>query len=145
MLGELTREEIETVLLRGTVGRIGCHAEGRTYVVPITYGYGGDCVYGHSGDGLKVRTLRANPKACFEVDEVEHLNRWRSVVAWGTYEELGGADEARAVALLRSRFASLTPGETALSHPTRYATATAPIRAIYYRIRLDEKTGRFER
>jgi len=147
MLGELTREEIEQVLLREMVGRIGCHAEGRTYVVPITYAYDGDGVYAHSADGLKVRTMRANPKVCFEVDQIENLARWRSVIAWGTYEELGSAEEDRAAALLRSRLTSMSPSETARIHaPLPESQATnGRSRAIFYRIRLEEKTGRFER
>ena len=30
MLAAMTHDEIEQLLLRGIVGRIGCHAEGRT-------------------------------------------------------------------------------------------------------------------
>jgi nitroimidazol reductase NimA-like FMN-containing flavoprotein (pyridoxamine 5'-phosphate oxidase superfamily) len=42
MLGELTPEQINAVLFSEVVGRIGCHSEGRTYVVPITYVFDGD-------------------------------------------------------------------------------------------------------
>ena len=46
MLGTLDAARIEALLGEEVVGRIGCHAEGRTYVVPITYVYADGCVYG---------------------------------------------------------------------------------------------------
>src|SRR5208282_3505030 len=117
---------------------------GRTYVVPITYAYDGEHVYGHSSDGLKIRTMRANPSVCFEVDQLDTIAHWQSVVAWGTYEELADGAEERASAMLRSRFASMTTSETALFHPTRDVTAARHVRTIVFRIRLEEKTGRYE-
>jgi len=145
MLGELNHEEIERLLMRATVGHIGCHAEGRTYVVPITYAYDGECVYAHSADGLKIRTMRANSNVCFEVEEIADLAHWASVVAWGTFEELSGASEERASALLRARFGSGLVSETALLHLRRLGIAQEASRTTLFRIQLQEKTGRFER
>ena len=130
---------MEELLLGGRVGRIGCHAEGRSYVVPIAYAYEDSCVYGHSADGLKVRTMRANPDVCFEVEDVRAMSEWRSVIAWGTYEELWGHEEEEAARRLRARFPELTPAASA--HPDW----TARERGIFYRLRLARKTGRFER
>jgi len=36
MIRPLANDEIERVLRAGVVGRIGCHADGRTYVVPVS-------------------------------------------------------------------------------------------------------------
>ena len=44
MLGSLSSAEIEDLLRTEVVARLGCHAEGRTYVVPITYVYDGDAL-----------------------------------------------------------------------------------------------------
>lgn len=41
MLGTLTRAQIDGLLQQSTVGRIGVHADGKTYVVPVTYVYDG--------------------------------------------------------------------------------------------------------
>ena len=143
MLGELNKDEIETVLRSQMIGRIGCHAEGRTYVVPITYAYDGECIYGHSADGLKIRTMRANPEVCFEVEHIAEMAHWRSVVAWGRFEELAGPDEERAMKLLKLRFASHHTSETAL--PPHGFGNVAKRRAIYFRIRPTEKSGRYEK
>ena len=55
MLGELTSDEIDELLRTEAIGRIGCYAFGQPYVVPVTYAYDGDSVYGHSREGLKLR------------------------------------------------------------------------------------------
>ena len=68
MLGELTSDQIEHLLHSEVVGRIGCHAAGRTYVVPVNYAYDGEFLYGHAADGMKLQMMRENPELCFEVD-----------------------------------------------------------------------------
>jgi nitroimidazol reductase NimA-like FMN-containing flavoprotein (pyridoxamine 5'-phosphate oxidase superfamily) len=73
MLGTLTDAQIDRLLHTESVGRIGCHAGGRPYVVPVTYVYDGSAIYGHTGDGMKVRMMRENPAVCFEVDRMESL------------------------------------------------------------------------
>ncbi len=149
MLGELDRDQIEQLLRSGVVGRIGCHDAGRAYVVPIAYAYDGVAVYGHSTEGQKLHMMRANPFVCFEVEEIDDLANWRSVIAWGVFEELAGEDEARALQLLVDRLMPLMPGATA--HPGAgetdgegHAHDTAGRTPVLYRIVLSEKTGRFE-
>ena len=108
MLGTLDQKQIDRVLSSGTVGRIGVHGEGRTYVVPTTYVFDGDSVYCHSAIGLKIRMMRANPDVCFEVEEIDDMANWRSVIAWGRYEELKGELAIAAMNLLVSRLSPLT-------------------------------------
>lgn len=149
MLGELTPEQINAVLFNEVVGRIGCHGDGRTYIVPITYVFDGEAVYGHSADGLKIRMMRANPQVCFEVDQRDNLANWRSVIAWGVYEELQGQAAFDALQLLVARLAPVVTSETIrLSDPVAVTEGT-PLRdspkTVIYRIRLVERTGRFEK
>ena len=40
--------------------------------------------------------MRANPFVCFEVEDIDDLANWHSVIAWGVFEELACEDEARA-------------------------------------------------
>ena len=37
MVRELEREEVDELLRTQVVGRVGCHAGGETYVVPVIY------------------------------------------------------------------------------------------------------------
>ena len=70
MIRALARDEIERVLQAQAVGRIGCHANGRTYVVPVSYVYDNGAIYAHSADGQKIRMMRRNPNVFFEVEHV---------------------------------------------------------------------------
>ncbi|HME82238.1 MAG TPA: pyridoxamine 5'-phosphate oxidase family protein [Candidatus Eremiobacteraceae bacterium] len=149
MLGQLSEDEIEDVLEREFLGRIGCHADDRTYVVPVTYVYENGAVYGQSAEGLKLRMMRANPHVCFEVDRMDDLASWRSVIAWGRFEELRGAHADHGLALLMARLLPVVvTNET--SHPAKslthqYRAKEEGLAAVVYRIVLTEKTGRFER
>lgn len=139
MLGRLRPAEITRVLRDGTIGRIGTNVGGRTYVVPVTYVYDGDSVYGHSTLGQKIRMMRKNPSVCFQVDDIDDMANWRSVIAQGTYEELSGDMAVAAAKLIRARIGRSTASETA-------GPAGRSGRAhVSYRIRLHEKSGRYER
>lgn len=145
--------QIEAVLHAAVIGRIGCHTAGRTYVVPVTYAYLDGCVYGHSAAGLKVQMMRANPAVCFEVEQVDDLANWRSVIAWGTFEELRGDDAASGMKVLMDRLMPVLASATAYPGPGRGPHGApaapgadhAPPEAVLYRIRLAEKSGRFEK
>ena len=148
MLGELSSDEIEALLRTEWVARLGCHADGFTYVVPITYAYDGQAIYGHSAEGLKLRMLRANPQVCVEVETVENLANWRSVIAWGRFEELGEEAARKALQRLIVRFESKMTSETAIpSHgrAMQHQAGSAAKGPVVYRVVLDRKTGRFER
>jgi uncharacterized protein len=141
VLGDLTDRETEDVLRSSVIGRIGCHAFGRTYVVPITYVYDGRAVYAHSQEGMKLHMMRENPHVCFEVDHMDDLANWRSVIAWGTFEELHGDRADDAMELLVDSLAPHLQGPPGASVHPRAGTAQATL----YRILLEEKSGRFER
>jgi len=132
VIEELDRREADAFLRRQVVGRVGCHTDGRTYVVPVIYVWDGECVFVQSVDGRKIRMMRANPEVCFEVDEYEQDGSWRSVIVEGVYEELEGTRAEAALALLVRRFAGRRRGERA---PTGR-------RPVAFRIRARSVTGR---
>jgi uncharacterized protein len=150
MIGELKDSEIDHLLRSESVGRLGCSAEGRVYIVPVTYAFEEGCVYGHSGLGMKVRMMRANPQVCFEVDRVINQSNWQSVIAWGTYEELQTDEAMVGLQHLLARLGPMVLGFTGV--PSQ--TLSAPLvnlahhllqQGVVYRIRLTERSGRFER
>ncbi len=148
MLGTLSPAEVEDLLRSQLVARIGCHALGRTYVVPITYAYDGESLIAQSTEGLKLQLMRANPNVCVEVDLIESLANWRSVIANGRFEELFGEEAIAALVRLRERFRPLAVSET--SQPNHGLTAGESEVHIgnggahLYRIHLFDKSGRFE-
>jgi uncharacterized protein len=130
---ELDREEIDAFLREQVVGRIGCHADGLTYVVPVIYAYDGDCLYAHTLVGQKVAMMRSNADVCFEVDEYVE-GSWRSVIVQGRYEELEGTESERALALLAARFAGRGRPRDRPRGDGRSS--------VSFRIRIEEITGR---
>jgi hypothetical protein len=146
VLGELNDREIDIVLHEEKLGRIGCHSRGLTYVVPVSYVFDGSNVYVLSAEGMKVQMMRENPRVCFEVEQIAHWTKWKTVLAWGTFVELEGEEAEAAKMLLRSRLTPLIEFESKLAeqeHPRLPGIADRP--TTIYRIALEERTGRFER
>jgi nitroimidazol reductase NimA-like FMN-containing flavoprotein (pyridoxamine 5'-phosphate oxidase superfamily) len=131
---ELPAEGIEALLRTAIVGRIACcghgaAGDGRPYLVPLAYGYDGEAIYAHSGPGRKLDLMRAEPRVTFEVDEAVAPDRWRSVIAEGTFEEIGDP---------RRREAALA---------VIYGPNSAPdlgSQTVVFRIRLTARSGRYE-
>jgi hypothetical protein len=101
--------EIKEFVLEQKVGRVGCHAEGETYVVPVIFAWHDDCFYVYTTEGKKIEMMRANEQICFEVDEYLAGGRWRSVIVQGSYEELRGEEAGRALEIISERFPSSSP------------------------------------
>jgi hypothetical protein len=144
MLGELSDAEINELLRMEQLGRIGCHAGGVTYVVPVSYVFDGAYVYALSAEGMKLRMMRENPNVCFEVEQVKRWYSWQTVIVWGTFEELHGEEAEKAHRLLHGR---LTP---LIEFESRPGSASGPPGVdaqslVMYRIRIEKRTGRFER
>src|SRR5262249_19751733 len=111
MLGVLSSAEIEDLIRTEVVARLGCHAQSRTYVVPVTYAYDGEGLLILSLDGLKIRMMRQNPLVCGEIDHIDNLQNWRSVIAWGRFEELFEEQAITAFERLRERLEPLSVSE----------------------------------
>jgi len=133
-LGKLSGDEARRILMDGKLGRLGCIADGEPYVVPINYLFDGENIYVHSLGGRKIDALRANPRACLQVDEIEDAYHWRSVIAYGNYEEI--TDEQmreRTLAEIFRRMPHLTPVESKM--------AKGMSQAIVFRLKVDLITG----
>ncbi|HEX6891750.1 MAG TPA: pyridoxamine 5'-phosphate oxidase family protein [Chryseolinea sp.] len=147
MIGPLTKSQCERILLGSIIGRIGCHTAGKTYVVPLTYVFDNGYIYAHSREGLKVKMMRKNAKVCFQVDQIDNMTSWRSVIVWGEFEELKtGADQDKARKILTNGLEAFH-----LSESVKPDIGTLEInphkekKPVFYRISVDEMSGRFEK
>jgi uncharacterized protein len=133
---ELSQGEIEEFLRGQRIARLGCHAGGVTYVVPLIYAYENGAVVTVTTEGQKTAMLRESPRVCVEVDEYDADGKgsWRSVIAQGTYEELVGDAVEPALGLMRERFAR-TSGRPAEPRPLGPDV-------VVVRIKLDDMSGR---
>jgi hypothetical protein len=150
MIGFLTTEESLSVLAENVFGRIGCNDGFNTYVYPSNYVFDGKYILCHSLLGSKILVMRANKRICLLVDVLRDNNNWKSVMVLGTYEEL--TDERSrytAMKVFNDRLLHLKINEHSLSHETSSAFTKwnypGSERPVFYRILIDEVTGRFEK
>lgn len=130
------------------MGRLGCHAHGMTYIVPVAYVYDGECIYGHTREGLKTELLAENSSVCFQVDAIDNMANWRSAIVHGQFEQLEGNDSKMALQLLANRMMPFKGGESSL--PTfgmeKLHTQLKPTTSLMaYRIVIRDRSGRFEK
>jgi nitroimidazol reductase NimA-like FMN-containing flavoprotein (pyridoxamine 5'-phosphate oxidase superfamily) len=134
------------ILERNHVGRVAFSFRDRVDIDPIHYVFAEGWIYGRSAPGAKLTTLQHNRWVAFEVDEVEGLFEWRSVVVHGAVyflepptrparerkpDDDAGAVYDTAVALLRE----LIPAALRHDDPT-------PARSVIFRIHADAMNGR---
>jgi len=135
---KLDREEMEQLLARNNVGRIAFSLHDRVDIEPINYVFDAGWIYGRTSHGTKLSTIAHHRWVAFEVDEVQGIFQWSSVVVKGAFY-LIEADTSmqqdpafnRGVELLRA----LIPQTLTADDPT-------PFRNSVFRIHLDEVTGR---
>ncbi len=100
--------DMEALLNRMPVGRLGLATDEGPYVVPVNYLYADGCIYLHSGlKGRKMDVLRGNPSVCFLVDELGPQVLWdrgcgisqiyESVMCFGTAELVEDNEEKRRI------------------------------------------------
>ncbi|RZJ77532.1 MAG: pyridoxamine 5'-phosphate oxidase family protein [Flavobacterium sp.] len=142
MLGDLNKRELLEFLEQQVFGRLGCHADGETYIVPINYVYRNNAIYAHSGKGKKINMMRTNPKVCFQVDEIINTFRWKSAILHGNYSELGGEERQQAMQGIIHRIMPLTnrPSE----EPSHGIDPAAHSDIIVFKIELTAVSGKYE-
>lgn len=134
----LARDECETVLARNHVGRLAYSFHDQVDIQPIHYVFADGWLYGRTSQGWKLATLRHSQWVAFEVDEIEAVFEWRSVVVRGAFYPLspdGPMAEATAwehgIDLLRR----LVPETWTSTDPVAFRTTV-------FRIHVDTITGR---
>jgi nitroimidazol reductase NimA-like FMN-containing flavoprotein (pyridoxamine 5'-phosphate oxidase superfamily) len=146
MFGSLNERGIEHVLKHQLVGRIGCHARNKTYVVPICYAYEENCIYGRTFEGMKVNMMRENPKVCFQIENLEGMGKWQSVICWGEFEELtDNIKRNKAIDILQNRISPIIGNKNlGVSRHWPFSQGSENSEGIIFCIHISEKTGRFE-
>jgi uncharacterized protein len=135
----LDRDACVAILARNHVGRIAYAWSNHVDIEPLHYVYHDGWLYGRTSEGAKLQVTGGNwwPVA-FEVDEVEGLFQWRSVVVHGGFYTLGAdgldfqrEEWAHGLELLRT----LVPETFTEADP-------AAFRTVVFRMAVQELTGR---
>jgi len=67
-----SKKELEIILAKAKICRIGLMDQNHPYIVPLNFGYKNGCLYFHSAPkGKKIDLLKKNKVVCFEVD-IDH-------------------------------------------------------------------------
>lgn len=139
---QIERSQIDAILARNHVGRLAYERRNRIEIEPIHYVYSDGWLYLRTSRGEKYVTMEQSfysilPVA-FEVDEVEEIFRWRSVVVHGSAYLIphprDGGDPAEWSAAVR-QLRKLLPTAFTDSDPM-------PLRNLVFRISVQEATGR---
>lgn len=140
------RSEIDAVIRRSKVCRLGLSDHGQPYVVPLCFGYDGHVLYLHcAGEGRKLDILRQNANVCVEFDVFEGVieaskacqwgMRYQSVMGFGIARFIEDREEKRkALSLLMAQY---TQDGFAVSIPEDAVTRT-----VIIRIDIRELTGK---
>ena len=135
----LTSRQAEFVLARNSVARIAFQANGRVELMPVHYAFVGGAIVGRISLGKKYLNWLVVKEVVLEVEEVQGLFDWRSVVMRGTVTLLrahGGTDiERDAFHKAVSAIRTLIPGAFTENDPT-------PDRRFVFRVEPTELTGR---
>jgi nitroimidazol reductase NimA-like FMN-containing flavoprotein (pyridoxamine 5'-phosphate oxidase superfamily) len=136
MIKDLSQDKAREMLRKGRIARLACVSEGEPYVVPVSYVFDGESVLVHSLPGRKITAMRAHPRVCLQIDEIEDELNWTSVLAFGKYEEITNAQErAHVMGSLLKNFPQLTPVESVIAND---AGTPDP---VVFRIRIGKITG----
>jgi nitroimidazol reductase NimA-like FMN-containing flavoprotein (pyridoxamine 5'-phosphate oxidase superfamily) len=144
---DLSRGEVEALLLRNKVGRIAFSFHDRVDIQPIHYLYERGWLYGRTSEGEKISTLKRNPWVAFEVDEVTDLFDWRSVVIHGSFWVMHPRGSPRAEELwakaseLVSRIVpgALTENDPVAFRQTLFRIAVTDVRGREAKLRVQER------
>jgi uncharacterized protein len=135
---ELTGEEIDELLARNNVGRLAFAFHDRVDIQPLHYVYEKGWIYGRTSEGDKTGTLQHNQWVAFEVDEVEDIFCWRSVVVHATFIIIDpdASDAAAELWAKAAKLVSIVVPETFTDEDP------VPFRDILFRMSVNEVRGR---
>jgi hypothetical protein len=135
---DLTPSECRYMLARHRFGRLAYTFHDRVDVEPIAYVSVGGALVFRTAPGSKLQTLAHHPWVALEIDEVEGVHDWRSVVVHGTVyvlHEEGSLAEARAYRSAVRALRELDAKALAEGDPV-------PLRNIVAKLHIDRMTGR---
>ncbi|MDP8219109.1 MAG: pyridoxamine 5'-phosphate oxidase family protein [Candidatus Theseobacter exili] len=139
--------EIEKTLRDGIVCRLGLNDNGKTYIVPLNYGYSDGCLYFHSAKkGKKIDLIKKNNYACFEIEETVKLTKSSTPCNWGTdYKSIIGyghinliddnADKVRCLNIIMAHYSDSAERNWTYNEPMLNAVALL-------KLNIEEMTGK---
>lgn len=77
------RNIIDSIIKKAKLCRLGFCDEGQPYVLPMSFGYDGNCLYFHGAPaGRKIETLKKNNRVCVEFDVDVEIVKGETACDW---------------------------------------------------------------
>ena len=134
----LTPRQIEFVLARNSVAHIAFQHDGRVELMPVHYAYMNGSIVGRTSLGAKYLNWLVVREVVVEVEEIQALFDWRSVLVRGNVSLLrarGRDDERAAFNQAVDAIRTVIPGAFTEQDPT-------PDRRFIFRVDPTDVTGR---
>lgn len=143
----MTTNESIKLLSENYIGRLGYLSKARPEIIPITYYFDPEhkAILTYSGPGNKIDAMRKNPLVSFQVDEITDLEKWKSVLLFGSFEELEGIDAKYTLHQFSEGVKKLLENKekTTPDFIREFSSKiNSPDTPIIYRINIDEIIGR---
>ncbi|MCW5517177.1 pyridoxamine 5'-phosphate oxidase family protein [Muriicola sp. Z0-33] len=93
IFGTLETEACIKLLKDNYIGRLAFNSGATPYITPITYYYDAkeNCILSYSTEGHKIAAMRKLNLVALQVDQIDTIQNWRSVLIHGNFEELKGS------------------------------------------------------
>ena len=89
---EMRESEAREVLGRLNYAHLGLSQDNLPYVVPVHYASDGHDLFIYTTEGKKADIIRVNPEVCLQAEDVENNEDWKSVIVFGTAEQITDED-----------------------------------------------------
>jgi len=92
MISSFSTTDCKHLLRRNYIGQLAYVYQNKPFSIPITYYFTEDKIICYSGDGHKISAMRLRKEVSLQVAEIDEINKWKSVIAHGTFRELQGSE-----------------------------------------------------
>lgn len=94
MMEPLNNEESLQLLGNNFIGHLAYMANSTPFVVPVTYYYNQkeNILISYSNEGHKIDAMRLHSSVSMQIEEIQSINQWKSLLLIGDFEELKGSE-----------------------------------------------------
>ncbi|KYG67987.1 hypothetical protein AZI87_01575 [Bdellovibrio bacteriovorus] len=141
-LNTIPEADCLNILKKASFGHLGFQKKDRMMILPINFLYKDKNIYSHSLEGSKLEAMREHPRVCLQTEVTESAIKWKSVIAWGQFEECSEQDANQ---MMRDLIKNMNLTHQKFGGSSLEIDFSALLeRAVIYRIKIDEVVGRSE-
>jgi nitroimidazol reductase NimA-like FMN-containing flavoprotein (pyridoxamine 5'-phosphate oxidase superfamily) len=143
---EITDPELfEAIIAKADVCRIALFDGSTPYIIPLNFGYSGNCLYFHTArSGKKLDILRRNNRICFEIESGLEIVKAEKACDWTMkYYSIIGYGRAEIIEAAQSKVYGLNvimqkySGQSAWDYPAEMLE-----RIVIIKLPIEEMTGK---